>query len=212
MERSLASDDTHTASSNKSAIKIKNTGHTHTYIHRRFCTIPSTGGRGWGGLRRHSCLPQQGLFRGRRRVTIVALRRLLGHLLINVPGCHPEPQHGRQGRVMQHDPDLTQGDRRYIKLCLWLFWTFAYTYCTACLSKKKKNVRLHYIPVTQRKDVQEELPLLSQKHHQCHSKGVSIDDFLLDPTALSYPPLKDNNTRMERRVQKVLLNHQGCLG
>lgn len=62
------------------------------------------------------CLPQQGLVGGRRWVTILALRRLLGHLFVNVPGRHPEPQHGRQGRVVQHDPDLKQGDRRYIKL------------------------------------------------------------------------------------------------
>lgn len=56
--------------------------------------------------------PQQELFRGRRRrVTILALRRLLGHLFINVPGRHPEPQHGGQGRVVQHHADLTQGER-----------------------------------------------------------------------------------------------------
>ena len=79
----------------------------------------------WEGLWWHLCSPQQGLSRGRRRVTILALRRLLGHLFINVPGRDPEPQHGGQRRVVQHDPDLMKGEREYIELFIWLFWTSA---------------------------------------------------------------------------------------
>lgn len=40
----------------------------------------------------------------------MALRRLLGHLFVNVPGRHPEPQHGRQRRVVQHNPDCLTDD------------------------------------------------------------------------------------------------------
>lgn len=75
---------------------------------------------------------------------------------------------------------------------------------------EKKNVSLDYIPVTQRKDVQDELAVLST--HQCHAKGVSADTFLQDLPALCYPQLEDNGAGTKRRVQKVLLNHQGCRG
>ncbi len=195
----------HTASSNKRQERLKkywSHKHTRTQVLMYFSIERQSG---LGGLRGQLYLPQQGLSRGRRRVTILALRRLLGHLLINVPGRHPEPQHGRQRRVVQHNPDLIQSERRHIKLSIQLFWTLYSMFMW-------KNVRLDYIPVSQRKYVQEKQPVLSQTHHQCHSKGVSTDVFLYDLTALSSPSLKDNNTRTERQVQKVLLNHQGCLG
>lgn len=114
----------------KQSKKTKEKYHTHTQTHmcaQMFMNFLLSGIQGWEGLRGHLCLPQQGLFRARRRVTVLTLWRLLGHLFINVPRRHPEPQHGWQRRVVQHDPDLRLGDGGCIKLLLWLCWTFAYT-------------------------------------------------------------------------------------
>lgn len=98
------------ASSDTHAGKIKRTDHIHTkpLLQRCFCSSHLEVVRDWGT---NWYLLQQGLFRWWTRVTILTVQMLLGHLFINVPGCHPKPQHGRQRRVVQHEPDLRQGNR-----------------------------------------------------------------------------------------------------
>ena len=86
------------------------------------------------------CLPQQGLFRGWRRVTILALRRLFGHLFVNVPRRHPEPQHGGQRRVVQHDPDLRreQTESAVSFICL-TFRNFLLIYTVKCATENSQD-------------------------------------------------------------------------
>lgn len=98
MNQSLASEDTHSKQQCqcKKDQKYRSNTHkqhtlTYTHIQRCLCAFLCSGSHGSGGLQGHLWLPQQGLFRGRRRVTILALWRLLGHLFINVPRRHPEP-------------------------------------------------------------------------------------------------------------------------
>lgn len=80
------------------------------------CRDPSSGsGRGRSEPRRRwpSGVPEQGLLGGRRLRPVCARagRRLLGHLLVDVPGGHCDPQHGGQCGVVQHDAHLA-GERQ----------------------------------------------------------------------------------------------------
>lgn len=63
---------------------------------------------GWGWPSR---VPEQGLLGVRRLVCARARRGLLGHLLVDVPGGHCDPQHGGQCGVVQHDAHLA-GERQ----------------------------------------------------------------------------------------------------
>lgn len=73
------------------------------------------------------------------------------------------------------------------------------------------NVRLDYIPVTQRKNVQKKLPRVSQKTSMS-VEGRRHRCFPPKPDCFGLSFTKYNNASAERRVQKVLLNHQGCVG
>lgn len=71
------------------------------------------GGRSEPRRRWPSGVPEQGLLGGRRLRPVCARaeRRLLGHLLVDVPGGHCDPQHGGQCGVVQHDAHLA-GERQ----------------------------------------------------------------------------------------------------
>ena len=51
-------------------------------------------------------VPEQGLLGVRRLACPRAQRGLLGHLLVDVPGGHPDPQQSRECGVVQHDAHL----------------------------------------------------------------------------------------------------------
>lgn len=66
--------------------------------------LRAPGGCGRPGTR--AWLPEQGLPGVRWVVCARARRGLLGHLLVDVPGGHPDPQHGGQRGVVQEDAHL----------------------------------------------------------------------------------------------------------
>lgn len=70
------------------------------------CRDPGEGqGRGWRRPGRRS-VPEQGLLGLRRLVCPRAQWGLLGHLLVDAPGGHSDPQHGGQCGIVQQDAHL----------------------------------------------------------------------------------------------------------
>lgn len=63
-------------------------------------------GAGGGGAHEHSWIPEQGLLGVRWLVCTWAWQGLLGHLFVDVPGSHSDPQHGRKRRIVQGNAHL----------------------------------------------------------------------------------------------------------
>lgn len=63
-------------------------------------------GSGDGGAREQSWIPEQGLLRVRWLVCTWAWQGLLGHLFVDVPGSHSNPQHGRKCGIVQCNAHL----------------------------------------------------------------------------------------------------------
>lgn len=61
-------------------------------------------GDGWG--REQSWIPEQGLLGVWRLVCTWARQGLLGHLFVDVPGSHSDPQHGRKRGIVQRNAHL----------------------------------------------------------------------------------------------------------
>lgn len=58
------------------------------------------------GAREQSWIPEQGLLGVRRLVCTWARQGLLGHLFVDVPGSHSDPQHGRKRGIVQCNAHL----------------------------------------------------------------------------------------------------------